>query len=235
MPIVQLEDITYSYNHEPAVEGVTLSIDQGDFVGFIGPNGSGKSTLIKIILGLLKPDKGKVYLFGTKVEKFSDWEKIGYVPQKAGLMPVKFPITVGEIVALSAKNKSAANSALEAIDMRKHKNSLITELSGGQQQRVFIARALATQPQLLILDEPTVGVDAEAQSGFYDLLKHLNETKKLTLILVSHDVDVVAHEVKTIVCINKNLVCHGPPKDIISGDFINQLYGKHLKFVVHGH
>lgn len=234
MQIVKLDEVSYSYNHEPAIEGITLEVEEGDFVGVIGPNGSGKSTLIKIILGLLKPDKGKVYLFGTELEKFTDWGKIGYVPQKAGVA-VKFPITVEEIVAMTAKNKTALDRALTDVDMHKYKKTLITELSGGQQQRVFIARALATEPKLLILDEPTVGVDAEAQAGFYGLLKHLNETKKLTLMLVSHDVDVVAHEVKTIVCINKNLVCHGSPKDIVSGDFINRLYSKHLKFVVHGH
>ena len=232
--IVKLDGVTYSYNHEPAIEGITLDLEEGDFVGVIGPNGSGKSTLVKVILGLLKPDKGKVYLFGTELEKFTDWGKIGYVPQKAGVA-VKFPITVEEIVAMTAKNKTALDRALTDVDMHNYKKTLITELSGGQQQRVFIARALATEPKLLILDEPTVGVDAEAQAGFYGLLRHLNETKKLTLMLVSHDVDVVAHEVKTVICINRTLVCHGLPKEIITGDFIDKLYGKNLRFVVHGH
>ena len=127
------------------------------------------------------------------------------------------------------------SESLEEVGMKEHKKKLLKELSGGQQQRIFIARALAEKPQLLVLDEPTVGVDADSQAKFYELLKELNKKHNLTLILVSHDVDVVAHEVSEIACINSKLVCHGKPHDVLKSDFMEKLYGKDLRFVVHGH
>lgn len=236
--LVDIRDVSFSYNGEAVLDHINLTIKRGEFLGVIGPNGSGKTTLLKIILGLLKPKAGSVELRGPR---------IGYVPQKPGSLVTHFPITVEEVVAMGRmhtgrwfdfathEDKKAINSAIRAVEMERERKRLLSELSGGQQQRVFIARALASSPELLILDEPTIGVDIEAQEKFYQLLRNLNVEQKLTLILVSHDVDVVAHEVNTIACINTKLVCHGKPKDVLKSDFMEKLYGKELRFVVHGH
>lgn len=236
--LVSIRDVSFAYNGELVLDHINLTIKRGEFLGVIGPNGSGKTTLLKIILGLLKPKTGSVELRGAR---------IGYVPQKPGSAVTHFPITVEEVVALgrmhagrwfdfvTREDQKAISHAIGAVEMERERKRMLNELSGGQQQRVFIARALASSPELLILDEPTIGVDIEAQEKFYQLLRNLNVEQKLTLILVSHDVDVVAHEVNTIACINTKLVCHGKPKDILKSDFMEQLYGKELRFVVHGH
>ena len=224
--VVQLKGVSFSYNGEKALDNIDLDIKRGDFLGIIGPNGSGKTTLLKIILGLVKPQKGSVTVSGVR---------IGYVPQRAGANVTKFPISVEEVVGMGGATQRVISESLEEVGMKEHKKKLLKELSGGQQQRIFIARALAEKPQLLVLDEPTVGVDADSQAKFYELLKELNKKHNLTLILVSHDVDVVAHEVSEIACINSKLVCHGKPHDVLKSDFMEKLYGKDLRFVVHGH
>lgn len=245
--IISLKNIGFGYDNIPVLDKINFEVKQGDFLGIIGPNGSGKTTLLKIILGLLPPTQGSVGLFGVSLSKFKNWSKIGYVPQKAGANTVNFPISVFEIVAMgrinnsrfldfaTRKDKEVIFKSLEEVEMLKSKNRLISELSGGQQQRVYIARALASRPELLILDEPTVGVDIESQSKFYDLLKKLNQKHKLTLILVSHDVNAVAHEVTEIACINRTMIAHGPPREILHEDFVEKLYGKELRYVLHNH
>ena len=185
--LVKIQHVSFKYHTQPVLEDITLEIKRGDFLGIIGPNGSGKTTLLKIILGLLKPNSGSVQLFGHQVQYFKDWAKIGYVPQKAGSQVTQFPITVEEVVALgrvkpglfevSSDNETAIAAAMEAVEISELRHQLLNQLSGGQQQRVFIARALASQPELLILDEPTVGVDSDSQTKFYQLLKKLNKDR----------------------------------------------------------
>jgi zinc transport system ATP-binding protein len=246
-PLISLKDVSFRYTAEDVLEGITLEIHKGDFVGIIGPNGSGKTTLLRIILGLLKPQQGSVSLFDQPLSQFHEWWRIGYVPQKAIHIEAQFPVTVAEVVAqgrfarvgllhrLSQKDKEAIDHALEVVGMRETRDRLIRELSGGQQQRVFIARALASEPELLILDEPTAGVDIESQEEFYKLLAQLKREKSLTLVIVSHDVDVVVNEVNQLVCINKRLVYHGSPKKFITGEYLEKLYGKERRLILHGH
>ncbi|RJR15030.1 metal ABC transporter ATP-binding protein [Candidatus Microgenomates bacterium] len=236
-PIVEISDVSFAYQAELVLKDISFDVKRGEFLGLIGPNGSGKSTLLKIILGLLTPQKGTVKLFGKKVQEFSHWHRVGYVPQRAAMQNFTFPITVSEVVGMSVRKqeKSAVAQALRDVELFDKRNALMHELSGGQQQRVFIARALATKPELLILDEPTAGVDIEAQVNFYDLLKKLNQDLHLTLILVSHDIDVIVNEVTTVVCINRTLICHLPPAKFVREDYLKEVYGKHVKFVVHGH
>ncbi|MFH0863718.1 MAG: metal ABC transporter ATP-binding protein [Candidatus Gottesmanbacteria bacterium] len=233
--IVKISGVSFSYNDEPAISDINLEIKRGEFLGIIGPNGSGKTTLLKIIIGLLKPQKGEIQLFGQDINRFKYWSKIGYVPQRAGSNVTSFPISVEEVVGMGGASYKAVTDALTEVEMEKYRKRLLRELSGGQQQRVFIARALATKPELLILDEPTVGVDVDSQAKFYQLLRDLNQNLGLTLALVSHDIDVVAHEVSEVACINCKLVCHGKPKDILKSDYLENLYGKELRFVIHGH
>jgi zinc transport system ATP-binding protein len=246
-PLIQLKDVSFMRNNEPVLDHISLNIEAGEYVGVIGPNGGGKTTLLRIMLGLIKPTAGQVKLVGASPDRFRDWWKIGYVPQKAASFDARFPITVEEVVMLgrvsklgigrrpSSTDRQAVSQALEQVDMAGYRHRLITELSGGQQQRVFIAKALAAGPQVLILDEPAVGIDVKSQDRFYQLLSNLNKQSGLTLVMVSHDIDVVVNEVTKIACINETLVYHGSPKDFMKDDYMAQLYGKARKFILHGH
>ena len=221
--IIELGGISFSYGREDVLRDVTLRIHRGDYLGIIGPNGGGKSTLLKIMLGLLKPEKGSVKLFGTDIGQFRGWAKIGYVAQRPSF-EANFPLTVREVVSmgrypkrglfrfLTARDREIASTALRQVDMHEYRDRLIGDLSGGQQQRVFIARALAGQPEVIVLDEPTVGVDQKTQEQFYALLQKLNKELDLTLVLVSHDLDTVSREATELAYINRELVYYGPPK-----------------------
>ena len=233
-PLVCLHDINFGYGDEPVLEDIDLHIEKGEYLGLLGPNGSGKSTLLKIILGLLGPQKGKVELFGQPLKQFGDWHKIGYIPQKATQIDTKFPITVKEVVGLTTPNQDQITKSLERVGMEEFSNSLIHELSGGQQQRVFIAKALAGDPQLLLLDEPTVGIDSNSQKEFYSLLSNLHQSG-MTIVLVSHDTEDIIREVSRIVCVNKKLVCHVTPREFVAGNYYDKLYGDDRKTIIHHH
>jgi zinc transport system ATP-binding protein len=245
--IIEIKNISFGYTEEEILKNITLNIHQGDYVGMIGPNGGGKTTLLKIMVGLLKPQKGEVRLFGTPLRKFKQWSKIGYVPQKAINFDIKFPATVEEVVLMgrfakrgllrrvTREDKKKVAKVLEQVDMLAFRKRLIGDLSGGQQQRVFIARALVCDPEVIFLDEPTAGIDVKNQEQFYNLLSTLNSKYNLTLILISHDIDVVAHEATELACINQSLVYHGSPKEFIKGDYLKNLYSKEVKFILHDH
>lgn len=205
-PVISLKNIVFGYGNENILNGVTFDIVRGDFVGLVGHNGTGKSTLLKIILGVLSPQKGSVHLFGTPLSQFKDWNKVGYIPQKAGLAVSHVPITVEEVMHMEKTDEKSADEALESVDLLQHKKSLLRELSGGQQQRVFIARALVKKPELLILDEPTVGVDAKTQEKFYALMQKLNKEYHLTLLLVSHDLHTISHQVHCVMQLDRKTV-----------------------------
>ncbi|MEJ9319108.1 metal ABC transporter ATP-binding protein, partial [Halalkalibacterium halodurans] len=197
---IDIRNVAYRYDYRNVLENVTLPIRQGAFVGLVGPNGSGKSTLIKCILGLQKPSQGSIKLFGQPVDKFRQWDRIGYVSQKANSFNSGFPATVYEVVSmglfgkvgmfrfLTKKHKQKVKEAVASVGMSGYLHQNIGELSGGQQQRVFIARALVSDPELLILDEPTVGVDVSSVKSFYTLLSELNQKRGITLLLVTHDI-----------------------------------------------
>jgi len=245
-PVVELEGVSYSYGRQRVLDRVNLSVERGDFVGVIGPNGSGKTTIAKLILGLLKPDSGTVRLFGEDISRFRDAKRIGYVPQKATGFDQNFPATVFEVASmgripragmlkqLSAGDNAAVERALSLTGMLPLRDRRIGELSGGQQQRVFIARALAAEPDLLILDEPTVGVDAEAQHSFYSLLKQLNKDLGMTLILISHDVGMVSENVNKLACVNIRVTVHDVSKGVKEAD-LHCAYPAGLEMVGHHH
>lgn len=246
-PIVQLENVSFAYNGEHALENVSLDIQQGEYLGVIGPNGGGKTTLLKTMLGLIEPQTGSVKLFGEPIADFEGWYRVGYVPQRATNFDTKLPVTVEEVVGFGRvsrvgmwrqfgqSDRRAIQDAMEKVDILPLRHRPIMELSGGQQQRVFIAKALVSKPEILILDEPTVGIDVHSQDAFYELLKQLNRDERLTLVMVSHDVDVVVNEVTRIACINETLVYHGTPKQFLKDDYLEQLYGKERKYILHGH
>ncbi len=218
--IIELERVSFSYGAQTVLENVDLAVHRGDYLGIVGGNGAGKTTLIKIVLGLLKPTSGAVRLFGHDIASFKDWSRIGYVPQKATNFDANFPATVLEAVLmgrygrrglfrfLTREDKDLARLALEQVGLWPQRGRLIGDLSGGQQQRVFIARALAGGPDALILDEPTVGVESGVAGEFYALLKRLNEELRLTVVLVTHDIDRMAHQAMHVACVDKTIFYH---------------------------
>jgi len=206
IPVINLRNIVFGYGQISILDGVNINIKKGEFVGLVGHNGTGKSTLLKIILGVITPQKGTVKLFGIPVNKFKEWHKIGYIPQKAGLSVSHVPITVEEVVKMEQVNDASVDEALTSVDMLSYKHKLLRELSGGQQQRVFIARALVKKPELLILDEPTVGVDVKTQEKFYNLMQKLNHDFHLTLLLVSHDLHTISHQVQCVMQLDKKTI-----------------------------
>lgn len=246
-PLLELERVDFSYNGEKALEEVSFSVAAGDYIGIVGGNGSGKTTLLKVMLGLLPPDQGTVRLFGEPLSRFRDWSKVGYVPQHIARAESAFPATVGEVVASglpsrsvlrgplrSAGERTQVDEALRRAGIADFARRRIGELSGGERQRVFIARALVSRPSLLVLDEPTTGVDVRSEAEFYAFLGELNRNG-ITIILVSHDLDVVAREVGTVIALNRRVVCQVPSEEFVSGDYLKQLYGEGARFVPHHH
>lgn len=245
--IIEVEHVSFAYSDEDVLHDINLNIHQGDFLGVIGPNGGGKTTLLKIMLGLLRPSAGVVRLFGQDLRDFHDWKRIGYVPQKATDFDPAFPATVKEIVAmgryaqrglfhfLTKKDYALVDKALDQVEMRSYQNRIIGDLSGGQQQRVFIARALASEPEAILLDEPTVGVDQKTQEDFYALLARLNKDLSLTLVLISHDIDVVASQATEVAWINRRLIYYGTPEEFVKENRVADLYGQGVKIILHEH
>ena len=247
--VIDIRDVNFKYDRESVLEHINLSVPQGAFVGLVGPNGSGKSTLLKIILGLLKPKEGDVVLFGTPQHKFKDWDRIGFVSQKANSFNTGFPATVHEVVMgglakkmglfhrPGQKEKEAVEKAVKAVGMESFLKRNIGDLSGGQQQRVFIARAIVSNPSILILDEPTVGVDRQNVESFYHMLTHLNKELGMTLLLVTHDIGTVTDKVTHVACLNKYLHFHGSMKQFIQLDEqeLSHLYGHGIRLLDHHH
>jgi zinc transport system ATP-binding protein len=245
-PFVELEGVDFNYGEVPVLESINLTVESGDFLGIIGPNGSGKTTLLRIMLGLLEPARGRARLFGHVPSAFRQWGRLGYVPQRA-VLDSALPATVQEVVAtgliptlglfrrIGTRERARAADVLAQVGMAARAADRIGALSTGQQQRVLIARALVSNPELLILDEPTGGVDPEAQTSFYALLHHLNRERDVTLILVSHDIGVVAKEVTRLACLNRRLVFHGRPGDFLSDEALTALYGPSVRVVAHDH
>ena len=233
-PLVCLHDVSFAYNGQAVLEDIDLHVEKGEYLGLLGPNGSGKSTLLRIILGLLKPQQGKVELFGEPIGKFNQWSRVGYIPQKATQTENRFPITVGEIVSLASPDRQKISLALDKTGLAQLKDKPFHELSGGQQQKVFIASSLAGDPELLLLDEPTIGIDPQSQKDFYALLSQLHN-EGLTVVLVSHDTEDIVREVSRIVCVNKRLVCHVTPKEFVAGNYYDRLYGDDRKTIIHRH
>lgn len=246
-PIVTMENISFSYENKLILDNINFEIPKGKFMGLIGPNGGGKTTLIKLMLGLLKPDQGNIRLFDTPIEKLHERNKIGFVSQKANSFNLGFPATVFEVVStgLTAKigyfkflnktHKAKILRAIELVDMLDYAYENIGNLSGGQQQRIFIARALVNEPELLILDEPTVGIDQENVKRFYDLLYKLNQEQVITMLLVTHDTGIMTEYATDIVCLNKTLHFHGDPEAYtsLSEKDLSSFYGHPVNIVAH--
>jgi len=237
--VVKLEDVWVHYDSVPVLEGVSLSIAQDDFLGIIGPNGGGKTTLLKVILGLISPSHGMVSVLGKPPKMSRD--KVGYVPQ-LNLFDRDFPINVWDVVLMgrysktglfrrySDKDKRIAQNVLETVGMLDYADRQIGKLSGGEQQRVFIARALASEPKLLLLDEPTASVDPAMQTEFYELLAQLKQ--QMAIVLVSHDVSAISIYVEKIACLNQELYYHGSKE--LEAKVLEATYKCPIHMIAHG-
>ncbi len=244
--VVRLEDVWVSFHETLALKAVNMNIEDGEFLGLIGPNGSGKTTLIKVILGLVKPDRGKVTVFGVSPDRLgAKHHLIGYVPQRSQ-GDWSFPVSVIDVVMMgrygriglfkrpSAADRDVAMQALEDVQMQDSARRQLAELSGGQQQRALIARALATEPKLLLLDEPAAGIDAYGEERFYELLKRLKEQQGLTIVIVTHDIAVVSAHVEKLACLNQTLYTHAPPAEVITAGTLEKVYGCEVELLAHG-
>jgi len=239
-PVVEISGLTYAYNSAPVLENVNVRIDPLEFVSVVGPNGGGKTTLLKLIIGLLKPKRGSIRVFGRPPGEAR--RLIGYVSQQFNF-DMLFPIRVIDVVLMgrlsgsmrsghyTRADREAADRALEEGNLTEFRYRHFSELSGGQRQRVLIARALATEPDLLLLDEPTAHVDMHAQEELLDFLHQLNA--RLAIIMVTHDVAFVSSHVKSVLCVNRTIVKH-PPREI-TGEMISNLYGGYVRYVRHDH
>lgn len=243
--VIRIENVRVTHGEAVALDGVSLVVREGEFAAVIGPNGAGKTTLLRVILGLTKPDSGMVEVFGKPVDKLGpERARLGYVPQ----MPtsdINFPISVFEAVLMgvygrlglgrraSAHDRELALAALRKVGLVDLNDRPIGRLSSGQRQRVFVARALVNNPSLLLLDEPTTGVDASTTGSLYSLLKDLKQDD-VTIVLVSHDVGVVASYVDTLVCLNRVLVAHGRPEEVTASKALAKMYGCDVAYLHHG-
>lgn len=220
--IVNFDDVTFSYNKELALKGVSFSLKKGDYFAILGPNGSGKTTLLKIMLGIIFPNKGSIFLQGKKTREVKNFSFIGYVPQHVSQTKFQFPVSVREVVfsgrtpkskifsRFKKEDKLAVDKAMEVTGIKNYQEKKMDELSGGQKQKVFIARALAGEPLILVLDEPFAGVDSSSKADFYNLLQKLNRELKVTILLTSHDIDEVSKEAKNILFLNQSVIYCGP-------------------------
>ncbi len=244
--LIEIKNLSFAYDDQLVLEDINLGINAGDFLAILGPNGSGKSTLLRLILGLLKPKQGSIYLFGHDVHHFREWWRIGYVPQRATYhVDQVFPISVKEVVEmgrlsrkkfprfLNREDEEAVIEALRKVEMESYLERRISQLSGGQQQRVFIARAIVSQPEILLLDEPTTGVDAATQERFYDMLAELN-LQGLTIVIVTHDIGIVNRHVRQVACLNRRLIYHGTHEEFCSSPRLMEIIGDH-HLVIHRH
>lgn len=216
--IISIENVSFAYNKENVLQDIILSIDEGDFVGIIGCNGSGKSTLMKLLIGQLSPSKGKIKLFNEDLDKSSNLNKIGYVPQISLSSGANFPATVEEVVMANLyskigfmrfpkkEHKEKVKEVLKIVNMGEFSKRLIGNLSGGQQQRVMIAKALVSDPKIIILDEPTTGIDAASEEQLYALLEKLNKESKITIVIVSHDFAKISKYTNKIFVVENNKV-----------------------------
>ncbi len=243
MNILSVEGLNFRYNSLEVLSDITFRMETGDYIGLVGPNGSGKTTLVKIILGLIKPKKGEISLFGLTSWKFKDWYRIGYLPQRILFNPY-FPATVKEIVSLGLFSKKGflqradrpeeriIDEAMKLMDIFGIKNKLIGDLSGGQQQRVLVARALVNEPELLILDEPTTALDPETREIFFQTLQELNKNKKLTIILVTHDIGTIGKYASKLLYLDKRIIFYGSFEDFCSSADMGSYFGESAQHLI---
>lgn len=238
--VIEIQDLSFSYGGPKVLDGINLEVPKGEFLGIVGPNAGGKSTLLKLLLGLIHPQRGSIRVFGRTPERAR--KRMGYVPQYPSFSR-DFPITVEQVVltgrlgcshgfgGYGANDRQSAQRVMQETEVTDLAQRQIDTLSGGQVQRVLLARALVSDPEILILDEPTANIDMRVENEIFDLLKGLNH--RMTILVVSHDVAFISKYVHRVACLNKTLLCH--QTEDIDGKTIQSLYGEDVRMVAHSH
>ncbi len=241
---IRFDETWFSYNSEPVVRDINFSITPGEFAAILGPNGSGKTTLMKLALGLLKPTSGRVLLFGVPADRFTDWHRVGYVPQRTQATESRFPASVREVVnfgtysgfdplAIFKRRRSdRVDEAMEMAGVQTLADRRVSDLSVGQQQRMLIARSLVSRPDLLVMDEPVAGIDAAGEEQFHSMIRRFNRDLGITIVMVSHDIGAVMREATTVACINRDIVFHGPVHRL-DAQALSDLYGFPVDVLMH--
>lgn len=241
---IEVEQVGFAYGDIPVLEDVSLRVEAGEFLGLVGPNAGGKSTLLKLVLGLLRPQQGRIRVLGRSPKQARRY--LGYVPQYPDF-PRDFPIQVLDVVLMGRlglgrglssrfgawrqRDREIARQTLIEVEAGALAAQPIGSLSGGQLQRVLLARALVGEPEILILDEPTANIDHRLEGEIFELLAQLN--KQLTIVVVSHDIGFISSYVSRVACLNRTLICHRT--EAIDGSLINELYGERVRLISHHH
>jgi len=245
--VLEVKNMFFGYDEKYILENINLNIYKGDFLGIVGPNGSAKSTLLKIMLGILKPQKGNVNLLSYPIENFNQWGRIGYISQRVRDFNSAFPATVEEVVGanlyskmgflkfFNTKHKEKIKNVLKVVNMDNYQKYLIGNLSGGQQQRVFIARTLISNPEIIFMDEPLIGVDVQSQEQFYGLMEKLNKELGITLVMVSHDIGVITNRANRVACVSNKQVFVHSAHDFNEQEYIKEVYGENSSLLHHRH
>lgn len=244
MSILSVENLCVKVNGRHLIENITFSIEKGSIVAIIGPNGAGKTTLVKAILGLMPIAAGSASLFGEILKGRNFKGRVGYVPQMLEFDRT-FPLTVSELLGLTVspvfsfslykkrREKKNTDKLLKKVGAQELSQRKIGSLSGGELQRVMIAKAMVNNPEVLFLDEPASGVDIEGQEKFYDLVSRLNKEHGLTVIMISHDLNIVYRFADTVLCMNRKLICTGRPADALTDEVIKSVYGEMMGGYIH--
>ncbi|NCT54397.1 metal ABC transporter ATP-binding protein [Candidatus Falkowbacteria bacterium] len=242
--IITIKNLSFNYGQTEILKDISFAVESGDFIGLAGPNGAGKTTLIKVILGLLPITKGEIELFDKQQKNFSDWSKIGYLPQKLATINSLFPATVNEVVALgllsgktlpkriTKNDQKKVGAILEELGISDLKKRMLSELSGGQQQKVFLARALVSSPEILIFDEPSTALDPESRESFFKLIKKLNEKKGIAILLITHDTSYIGKYANKFLYVDKELIYFGKFSDFCRSAKMNSYFGKYEQHII---
>lgn len=243
-PAISVEHLSVTLGTEKVISDVSLHIPSGTYTGIVGPNGGGKTTLLRVLLGFTPYQNGTVQVLGMSPEQACKSGRIGYVPQRISQADFSFPTTVYEVVLSglvgkpvlrAAERKLAVDQALSEVGLEGFGQRRIDHLSGGQRQRAFIARAIISRPDILFLDEPTTGVDPVAREQFYGLLRHLNKNRNMTIVFVSHDLEVMTKEASHVCCLNQQLLCCCSAHSFLEDARVQELYGSNFSRLSHTH